>query len=174
MLDRMVSSGEILRDARARAGLTQSELAARAGITQSVISAYEHDRRQPALSTLVDLVWATGLELEVSVRPRRRPIDRMTGPVGRRVRRHRKQLVEVAATHGLTHLRVFGSVSRGEDRGDSDLDLLVELAKPLGVVALGRARRALEEVVGSTIDLVPQTGLKPDVAARIEPDLIEL
>lgn len=119
-------------------------------------------------------MWAAGLELDVSVRPRRRPIDRLTGPVGRRVRRHRKRLVDVAAVHGLTRLRVFGSVARGEDRDDSDLDLLVGLDQPLGVVALGRARQALEDVVGATIDLVPETGLKPDVAARIESDLIKL
>ncbi|HSV37760.1 MAG TPA: helix-turn-helix transcriptional regulator, partial [Nocardioidaceae bacterium] len=59
------SSGTLLRDARTRAGLTQSELAQRAGTTQSVISAYESDRRQPALTTLEGLVAATGLELEV-------------------------------------------------------------------------------------------------------------
>jgi predicted nucleotidyltransferase/DNA-binding XRE family transcriptional regulator len=170
----MATSGDLLREARARAGLTQSELATRAGVTQSVISAYEHDRRQPALSTLVDLVRATGLELEINVRPRRRPINRLTGPVGRRVRQHRKQLLDVAATHGLTRVRVFGSVARGEDRDDSDLDLLVEVDRPLGIVALGRARRALEDVVGTTVDLVPQDGLKPDVATRIEPDLVEL
>jgi predicted nucleotidyltransferase len=48
----------------------------------------------------------------------------LSGPVGRKVRRHRRDLVAAAAAHGLTNLRVFGSVARGQDRPDSDVDLL--------------------------------------------------
>ncbi len=55
-----MTSGQLLRRARERAGLTQTELAARAGTTQSVISAYESNSRQPALATLANLVAATG------------------------------------------------------------------------------------------------------------------
>lgn len=139
-----------------------------------MISAYEHDRRQPALSTLADLVFATGFELDLQIRPQRRPLDRLTGPIGRRVRRRRSQLLEVAADHGLTHPRVFGSVARGTDREDSDLDRLVDIPKGMGVVALGRARQALEDVIETTVDLVPSDGLEPDVAARIERDLVSL
>lgn len=43
----------------------------------------------------------------------------------------------------------------------------------MGLLALGRARRALEEA-GTTVDLVPSDGLKPDVAAQIERDLVSL
>lgn len=168
------TSGEVLREARMRAGLTQAELAERAGTTQSVISAYEHDRRQPALSTLADLVFATGLEVEIRIRPQRPPINRLTGPVGRRVRKHRRRLVQAAADHGVNHLRVFGSVARGEDHDDSDLDLLVDLADGTGLLALGRARQALEEIVGTAVDLVPSNGLKPDVASRVANDLVPL
>ena len=138
------TSGSLLRDARRRAHLTQAELAERAGTTQSVISAYEAGHRQPALSTLAALVAATGFDLDVRVRPRPRPIDRLTGPVGRRVRRKRRQLVEAAAAHGITNLRVFGSVARGEDRQDSDVDLLADIPAGLGLVGLGRAREDLE------------------------------
>ena len=53
---RMESTGELLREARRRAGLSQSELAARAGVTQSVVSEYEADKRQPAVPTLARLV----------------------------------------------------------------------------------------------------------------------
>jgi predicted nucleotidyltransferase/DNA-binding XRE family transcriptional regulator len=168
------SSGSLLRDARTRAGLTQAELAERAGTTQSVISAYEHDRRRPALNTLADLVFAAGLELEVTVRSRHRPIDRLTGPLGGRVRQHRRRLVEAAERHGVTHLRVFGSVARGQETEHSDLDLLVDLSPGMGLLDLGRARQALEEIVGAAVDLVPSEGLKPDVAAHIEQDLVAL
>lgn len=169
-----MTSGQLLRRARERAGLTQTELAARAATTQSVISAYESNSRQPALTTLADLVAATGYELDVRIIDSRHRLARLTGPVGRRVRRNRKRLVDVAAAHGVTRLRVFGSVARGEDREDSDLDLLVDFPAGMGLIRLGQARDALESVLGSTIDLVPADGLKPDVAHRVSVDLVPL
>src|SRR5579884_4509498 len=61
------AAGQVLRDARVRAGLSQVELARRAGVTQSVVSAYESGARQPSLPTLQRLVQATGCELKVLV-----------------------------------------------------------------------------------------------------------
>lgn len=169
-----MTSGQLLRRARERAGLTQTELAARAGTTQSVISVYESNGRQPALATLADLVAAAGYELDVRIVDHRGRLARLTGPVGRRVRSNRKRLVDTAASHGVTRLRVFGSVARGEDREDSDLDLLADFPPSMGLIRLGQAREALETVLGSTVDLVPADGLKPDVADRIAPDLVPL
>jgi predicted nucleotidyltransferase len=51
---------------------------------------------------------------------------RLSGPVGRRVSHHRKDLVAADAAHGVSNLRVFGSVARGEDCPDSDVDLLAD------------------------------------------------
>jgi len=45
------------------------------------------------------------------VRRQPRRLARLSGPVGRRVRRRRRDLV-AAAAHGVTNLRVFGSVAR--------------------------------------------------------------
>jgi uncharacterized protein len=167
------SSGTLLREARRRAGLTQAELADRAGTTQSVISAYESDRRQPALATLAELIEATGMVLEVRVRTSR-PIDRLTGPVGRRIRRNRRPLIEAAAGHGITHLRVFGSVARGEDRPDSDVDLLADIPEGVGLLELGRAREEMERILKTRVDLVPVGDLKPEVAKRVTKDLVPL
>lgn len=167
------TTGQLLRRARDRAGLTQAELAARAGTTQSVISAYESDSRQPGLTTLARLVEAAGYDLELRVVERRR-LRTLSGPVGRRVRRSRKRLLRIAAAHGLTGLRVFGSVARGEDRPDSDLDLLADLPAGMSLFQIGRATEALETAFGSPIDLVPADSLKPDVARRISSDLVAL
>lgn len=168
------SSGALLREARANAQLTQSELARRAGTTQSVISAYEAGHRQPALSTLAALVAAAGMELEVRVRAPRRGLDRLTGPVGRRVRRKRRQVVAAAAAHGLTNVRVFGSVARGEDRPDSDVDLLADLPTEMGIFGLGRAREELERILSASVDLIPTGDLKPDVARRVDGESVAL
>ncbi|MFP5375337.1 MAG: helix-turn-helix domain-containing protein [Acidimicrobiia bacterium] len=59
----------LLRLARQKAGITQAELAARAGVPASMVSAYERDRRQPTLATLVRLVRAAGFDLRFQLAP---------------------------------------------------------------------------------------------------------
>ncbi len=168
------AAGALLRRTRVGARLSQAELAARAGVTQSVISAYESGHRQPALTTLAALIEAAGYELTVNVRRRPRRLGRLSGPVGRRVRRRRRELVEAAAAHGVTNLRVFGSVARGQDRTDSDVDLLADLPPGMGLLGLGRVQAELESILGSPVDLVPADDLKPGVRARAEADLVSL
>jgi len=168
------SAGALLRRARVAAGLSQAELAARAGVTQSVISAYESEHRQPALRTLAALIEAADYELVIDVRQQPRRLSRLSGPVGQRVRRRRQDLIAAAAAHGVSNLRVFGSVARGTDRPDSDLDLLADLPPDMGLLGLGQVQAELEAIVGSQVDLVPASDLKPGVRARADRDLVAL
>lgn len=165
-------AGSLLRDARARAGLSQAELGRRAGVTQSVISAYEAGARQPALPTLARLIRAAGFDLDMKLRP---ATDRLVGPVGRRLTPARRAKArEIAAAHGVTNLRVFGSVVRGEDRPNSDLDLLADIAGRVGLVGLGRCQRDLEQLLGVPVDLIPARDLKPGVAEEVLTEAIPL
>ena len=86
-------AGTLLRQARKQAGLSQVDLASRANVTQSVISAYESGQRQPSLPALARLIDAAGFELTLGFRRQPGRLRRLSGPVGRRVRRHRKDLV---------------------------------------------------------------------------------
>jgi uncharacterized protein len=174
MATEMHPAGDLLRRARKAAGLSQQELAARAGVTQSVISAYESGHRQPAVPTLAALVDAAGYELVMDLRPQPEPLSKLSGPVGRRVRRYRHDLVATAAAHGVQNLRVFGSVARGQDRPDSDLDLLADLPPDLSLFGLARAQAELEAIIGTPVDLIPARDLKPGVRARVEHELIAL
>jgi len=167
------SSAAVLPEARLRAGLSQSELAHRAGLAQSVMSMYESSRRQPALRTLAALVDPTGLDLVLELRPAP-GLDCLTGPHGQRVLAGRSQLKTVAARYGVAGLAVFGSVTRGEERPDSDVDLLVELPPGMGLFRLGRLRSDLEAAVGLPVDLVPVSDLKPSLRGRVAADLVPL
>lgn len=139
-----------------------------------MISAYESGHRQPALPTLASLIEAAGYELVTDVRPEPRRLGRLSGPIGRRVRSRRHDLIAAAAAYGVTNLRVFGSVARGTDRPDSDLDLLADLPPGMGLLGLGRVRADLETIIGTEVDLVPASDLKPPIRARADRDLVAL
>ena len=59
----------MLQLARLQAGLSQAALAERAGVPRSMVSAYEHDRRQPTMPTLLKLLHAAGFELRMHLEP---------------------------------------------------------------------------------------------------------
>jgi len=160
------SAAGLLGEARRRAGLSQAELGRRAGVTQSVVSSYESGARQPSVPTLTRLVVAAGFELDMRL-CESPAIERVGGPIGERVRRHHVEVQEVLARYGFSNPRVFGSVARGEERSESDVDLLVDVRAGVGLVTLGRAQAELEELLGARVDLVPAGDLKAEVAGEV-------
>lgn len=171
----MESSGGLLREARTRACLSQSELARRAGVPQSVVSEYEAGKRQPAVPTLARLIAATGHELTLGLE-RNDPAVRglPDTPRGRRLRQHRKALLSAVDSAGASNLRVFGSVARGEDGPDSDIDLLVDLPEGTSLFAVLALEGTLERILGVKVDLATVTSLKPRVRDEALADAVAL
>lgn len=89
------------------------------------------------------------------------------GPLGERLARQHRRLKDIACSYGLSNVRVFGSVARGEDRVDSDVDLLVDVGPRVGLLTLARCQRDLETLLGAPVDLVPSQDLKPEVAVSV-------
>ena len=73
---------------------------------------------------------------------------------------------EIRSEFGVTRLGVFGSRVRGEARGDSDLDALVEFAHPTFRNYM-RLKRFLECLIGVPVDLVSAAALKPILKEHI-------
>ncbi len=169
------SAGSVIRRARQRSGLSQTELARRSGVSQSVISAYESDKREPGITMLVRLVEATGQQLQLGLvavpgAPRGLPDT----PIGRRLRRRRKALIEAAERRGAKNIRLFGSVARGDDSESSDVDLLVDLDDSVGLLSLIGLERELGELIGRRVDVVPAASLKPTLVPRVLAEAIPL
>lgn len=170
-----MDAGALLREARSRAGFSQSELARRAGVPQSVISEYEAGKRQPAVPTLARLVDATGHALTIGLE-RSDPTVRglPDTPLGRRLRQHRKALLEAVHNAGGSNLRVFGSVARGEDGPDSDVDLLVDLPPGATLFAVLALEGTLERILKVKVDLAPVDSLKSRVLTEALADAVAL
>jgi uncharacterized protein len=163
------SAASTLRLARIRAGMTQGELATRARVSQSVISAYESGTREPSFTMLNKIVAAAGFSIELSLQSRP-----PATPLRRSVDDNRVQLVRSLRRLGARNIRIFGSVARGDDRPDSDIDLLVDVTPRVGLFALGQMRSEAERILGAPVDIVPANSLKPDVAAHIAAEAVAL
>ena len=83
---------------------------------------------------------------------------------------HRAELLAMARRRGVTGVRVFGSMSRG-DGGDasenSDVDLLVTLTPGTSALALGGLLLDAQELLGRRVDVVTEASLHPALRKRV-------
>lgn len=68
---------------------------------------------------------------------------------------------------GVQSVALFGSVVRGEARVDSDVDILVEFARPVGLLTFLRLKRYLEDILGRQVDLATPKALRSQWRERI-------
>lgn len=71
----------------------------------------------------------------------------------------RDAILAAAARHGVTSIKVFGSVARGDARDDSDVDFLVEVGPRHSPFFPGGLVLDLEEILGRRVDVVEPEGL---------------
>jgi predicted nucleotidyltransferase len=73
---------------------------------------------------------------------------------------------------GVRRLDLFGSVARDDDGPTSDVDVLVEFDRPVGLFALARLQQWLERLLGRRVDVATSGALRPDMRARVERELV--
>ncbi len=79
----------------------------------------------------------------------------------------KKNKIELNEKYGLISIGIFGSYGRGEQNTDSDLDLLVEVRRPMGFVKFIRLENHLSQLLGVKVDMVTKKALKPNIGKRI-------
>ena len=83
------------------------------------------------------------------------------------LRHQRVELRRLAARRGVVELRVFGSAARGNDDGESDIDLLVRLEPGRSLLDLGGLAVDLQGRLGRRVDVVTEAGLRPRLRERV-------
>ena len=140
--------------AQARAELVRAvRKAAAEGLTQTQI-AQQIGRSQPEVSRLLRFHGSS--------------------PLGRKLRRDAAQIRQIVAEAGGTRVRVFGSAATGQERPDSDVDLLFVMTRPLSLMQLGRLEQRLTDLLGVSVDLVPESALRPVLSERVLSDAVAL
>jgi predicted nucleotidyltransferase/DNA-binding transcriptional regulator YiaG len=166
-------AGVLLAEVRREARLTQAELAHRAGTSQAMVARYETGAASPTVRTLSRLLRAAGREL-VLAGPPARP-EESPGLMASLLREHRADIRAAAEAAGARNVRVFGSVARGEETPESDVDLLVDFpAGERGLFPLLRLAREIEELVGRPVDVAAVEVMAEPVRERALAEAIPL
>ena len=79
----------------------------------------------------------------------------------------KEQVLALAARHGASNVRVFGSVATGTADQDSDIDFLVDLEKGRSLFDLGGLLMDLQKLFGRKVDVVTENGLHWYIKDRI-------
>lgn len=88
-------------------------------------------------------------------------------PLGRLLVEHRERVIAIAHEHRAASIHVFGSVARGEDTPDSDIDFLVEFLPPLNLLTRIGLIDDLEAELGVSVDVSTPAGLKKRCRSEI-------
>jgi predicted nucleotidyltransferase len=86
----------------------------------------------------------------------------------------REDILRIAARHGASNVRVFGSLARGDARADSDVDLLVSLEKGRSLFDLGALLEDLRMLLGRDVDVVTEKGLRARIRDRVLREAVPL
>jgi predicted nucleotidyltransferase len=84
-----------------------------------------------------------------------------------RLLRHRDDVLDLAARHGMKRVRLFGSAARGDAQESSDLDLLVDVEAGRSLLDLVAFWQDVEELLGCDVDVVSEGGMSPYLSERI-------
>lgn len=84
------------------------------------------------------------------------------------------QVKQAASRHGVTHVRVFGSVARGDEHPSSDVDLLVDLLPGTRPFELLRLGAELEELLGVRVDVGTPESLRAEIRDEVLAEAVDL
>ncbi|KKR85133.1 MAG: Nucleotidyltransferase [Candidatus Azambacteria bacterium GW2011_GWF1_41_10] len=87
----------------------------------------------------------------------------------------KEKISPILRAYGIKKASVFGSVSRGDSRPDSDVDLLVKLGSgPMGLIKFIGLKHKLEDTLGKNVDLVTEGNINKHLEPYIRPELKQI
>ncbi|WP_440948013.1 nucleotidyltransferase family protein [Methanosarcina sp. T3] len=86
----------------------------------------------------------------------------------------RQHLPELSKEYNISYLGIFGSYVRGEQKEDSDLDVLVEFSKTPDLFEFIGLKQDLSDMLGVKVDLVMKNALKPRIGEIILEEVVQV
>jgi hypothetical protein len=86
----------------------------------------------------------------------------------------RDVILAAARRHGVRNIRIFGSVARGEDDSESDIDFLVDMEPGRSILDHASLLIELQQLLGRKVDVVSERGIKNRIRERVLREAISL
>ncbi len=91
-----------------------------------------------------------------------------------KLKKYRKDISKIASLHGAKNIKVFGSVVRGEQNQNSDIDFVVEMEKERTILNRIALMQDLKKLLGQEVDVVTYKSLREKIKHEIFKDAVEL
>lgn len=85
--------------------------------------------------------------------------------------KHREELRQ---RYDITEMGIFGSYVRGEQKKRSDVDILVEIGKPVSLLTFVGIENYLAKILKTKVDLIPKDSIRPELKERILKEVVYL
>jgi predicted nucleotidyltransferase len=85
-----------------------------------------------------------------------------------------KQVQKYFADKPVKKVFVFGSFARNEEKDSSDIDLIINMSHPVGLITLGKYVADLEQITHRKVDIATQNSITPEFLSLIQHDLKEI
>ncbi|MEN6378610.1 MAG: nucleotidyltransferase family protein [Methanofastidiosum sp.] len=83
-------------------------------------------------------------------------------------------LVSFLTKHGAKKIGIFGSVARGEERFDSDIDILIEFKKTPSLFEVVRIEQEISDIIGKKVELITEKSLSPYIKDSVLKEVVIL
>ncbi len=90
------------------------------------------------------------------------------------IKSKREAILDIARKYGATKLRVFGSMARGEESPESDLDLIVEMERGSSLLDIIAIKQDIEELLGRKVDIVTEASISPYIRSAVLREAVNL
>jgi len=94
--------------------------------------------------------------------------------VSNTLKNKRDEILTIAKKYGAKNIRIFGSMARGEENLQSDLDIIVEMEKGSSLLDIIAIKQDIEELLGLNVDIVTEASISPYIREMVLKEAVNL
>ncbi len=94
--------------------------------------------------------------------------------VSNTIKSKRDEILDIAQKHGAKNIRIFGSMARGEEGPESDLDIIVEMEKGSSLLDIIAIKQDIEDLLGRKVDVVTEASISPYIRDTVLKEAVNL
>lgn len=90
------------------------------------------------------------------------------------IRNRRKEIIDIAKKYGAKNVRIFGSMARGDESINSDVDIIVEMETGSSLLDIIAIKQDISELLGRKVDVVTEASISPYIRNAVLKEAVNL